>query len=74
MALLKDHPDPRMQRLWSSRVMPQYENPNYQKGYYDYSDAGMAYWLITGANKGGDQNASPQKTVGLLEAYLKEVK
>jgi hypothetical protein len=68
---LKDHKDERMQWLWTCRVMPHYENPNYQKGFYDYSDAGMAYWLITGANNGGDEDASPQKTLELLTDFIK---
>lgn len=67
---LKGHKDERMQWLWTCRVMPQYENPNYQKGFYDYSDSGMAYWLITGANNGGDEDATPQKTFDLLEGFI----
>ncbi len=71
---LESHDDERMQWLWTCRKMPQYENPHYQKGYYDYSDAGMAYWLITGAFDGGDENATPQKTFDLLERFIKGVR
>lgn len=70
MEFLKDHPDDRISWLWTCRKMPEYEQPDYQKGKYDYSDAGMAYWLITGADKGGDENGNPEKTLGLLEKYL----
>lgn len=71
---LKDHEDERIQWLWNCRVMPQYENPHYQRGYYDYSDAGMAYWLITGANDGGDEDATPRKTFDLLERFIKGIR
>lgn len=70
MDFLQTHSDSRMQWLWTCRKMPEYETPNYQKGYYDYSDAGMAYWLITGGNSGGDENATPRKTTDLLESFL----
>ncbi len=70
MDFLKDHKDARMQWLWTCRKMPEYERPNYQKGFYDYSDAGMAYWLITGADNGGDEDGTPKKTTDLLEAYI----
>lgn len=71
---LKDHEDERIQWLWTCRVMPEYENPHYQKGFYDYSDAGMAYWLITGANNGGDEDATPQKTFDLLDIFIKGIR
>jgi hypothetical protein len=67
---LKDYRDERMQWLWTCRKMPEYETPNYQKGFYDYSDAGMAWWLITGANNGGDEEATPQKTFDLLKGFI----
>jgi hypothetical protein len=34
---------------------------------FDPSDAGMTYWLITGASNGGDQNARPAKLRNILE-------
>lgn len=67
---LKNHPDDRVKWLWTARKMPEYELPSYQKGYYDYSDAGMTWWLITGALNGGDERVTPQKTMELLEFYL----
>lgn len=70
MDFLKDYDDDRVKWLWTCRKMPEYENPSYQKGYYDYSDAGMTYWLITGANGGGDENVTPKKTIDLLESFL----
>lgn len=70
MNFLKDYDDDRVKWLWTCRKMPEYENPSYQKGYYDYSDAGMTYWLITGANGGGDENVTPKKTIDLLESFL----
>ncbi len=74
LEFLKDHDDERMQWLWSCRVMPHYENPHYQKGFYDYSDAGMAYWLITGANDGGDEDATPRKTFDLLNSFINGIR
>lgn len=71
---LKDHDDERMQWLWDCRKMPEYETPDYQKGFYDFSDAGMAYWLVTGANNGGDEDATPQKTFDLLERFIKGIR
>lgn len=70
-AFLAEHSDERMKYLWTCRVMPQYEIPKYQIGYYDFSDSGMAYWLITGANNGGDEYASPLKTFELLNGFVK---
>lgn len=57
---LKNHTDPRIRWLWTIRDEPLYESHNPSKGTYDNSDAGMAYWLLTGANNGGDAGVSPK--------------
>jgi Secretion system C-terminal sorting domain len=69
--VLKNHTDQRVKWLWTCRQMPEYEKPSFQKGKYDYSDAGMTWWLITGGMASGDEGVTPKKTLDLLEAYIK---
>lgn len=69
---LKNHPDDRINWLWTARKMPEYEVPRFQRGKYDYSDAGMTWWLITGANGGGDERVTPKKTMDLLQKFIDE--
>ena len=71
---LKNHKDERMQWLWNCHIIPHSEDTHSHKGYYDYSDAALAYWLITGAFDGGDEYATPHKTFDLLERFIKGVR
>lgn len=61
---LRDAGDPRLRRLWDRHVVSDTNN-NHQG--FDCSDAGMIYWLLTGANNGGDQHATPVKLRAILE-------
>ena len=63
---LKDHRDERMQWLWNCHLM----SSSGEKIYYDFSDAGLAYWLVTGAFYGGDEYASPMKMYNLLDSFI----
>ena len=67
---LKDHKDERMQWLWNCYEILYSDDAHSQKGYYDYTDAGIAYWLVTGAINGGDEGATPQKTFDLLDGFI----
>ncbi len=53
---LRDSADPKLTWLWDRHVVA-------DKNLFDPSDAGMAYWLLT-----GDQSATPTKLRTMLEA------
>jgi hypothetical protein len=59
---LEHSSDPRLNWLW------QRHQRSGLSPVFDPSDAGMIYWLITGGNNGGDQNATPAKLKALLES------
>ncbi|MFA3792025.1 hypothetical protein AB6T38_12980 [Aliiglaciecola sp. SL4] len=70
----KEHPDAGISFIWemlayaeSDGVVP------FQSNKFDCSDAGMVYWWLTGADKGGHKHATPNeiKEVLLLDAVNK---
>jgi hypothetical protein len=58
---LQQSSDPKLNWLWQRHVKSGLGDV------FDPSDAGMIYWLITGANNGGDQNATPSKLRAILQ-------
>ena len=58
---LQQSSDPKLNWLWQRHVKSGLSDA------FDPSDAGMIYWLITGANNGGDQNATPTKLRTMLQ-------
>jgi CubicO group peptidase (beta-lactamase class C family) len=58
---LRDSSDPKLRWLWDRHVASGLP-------YFDPSDAGMLYWFATGAQSGGDENATPDKLRNLFGA------
>lgn len=66
-----DHPEPGI--AWIRENLAYAERDgivNFQAGKFDCSDAGMLYWWITGADRGGNPHATPEdiKRMLLLDA------
>jgi Beta-lactamase len=59
---LQQSSDPKLNWLWQRHLKSGLSIT------FDPSDAGMIYWLLTGANNGGDQNATPTKVKAILQA------
>ncbi|WP_198673734.1 hypothetical protein [Algibacillus agarilyticus] len=55
----KNHNDKRIHYIWSMMAYAEQDGVvNFQTNKFDCSDAGMVYWWITGADKGGNNSAS----------------
>lgn len=66
---LKDHPDPRMQWIHKQFAYAEQDGVvKFQTGKFDCSDAGMVYWWITGADKGGNKHATAADIKAMLVA------
>ncbi len=65
----KNHTDPRIRHIWEQGDWAERDNVvTFQKGKFDISDAGMAYYWLTGATSGGNKEATPED---FKAAYLK---
>jgi hypothetical protein len=69
-----NHPDDRIQWVWLMGKMCEVDDVvNFQKGYWDCSDAGMVLYWITGANVNNGLRAGSLDVVKtLLEKYIAE--
>jgi hypothetical protein len=57
---LKTHSDPRMQWIHEHFTYAEQEGVvKFQTGRFDCSDAGIVYWWMTGADNGGNKQATP---------------
>jgi hypothetical protein len=68
---LRDSTDPKLRWLWcrsQNPVCPEFSlyAPGSGLAFFDTSDAGMVYWLVTGGLNGGDQGATPAKLKALF--------
>lgn len=63
----QDHADPALAWVWS-RLDYAERDPvvAFQRNRFDCSDAGMISWWITGANRGGEEQATPERIRELL--------
>ncbi|RDV24472.1 hypothetical protein DXV75_13690 [Alteromonas aestuariivivens] len=57
----KDSEDEGISLIWDMMAYAEQDGiVPFQTGKFDCSDAGMIYWWITGADKGGNKNATPE--------------
>ncbi|RMF39807.1 MAG: hypothetical protein D6753_12950 [Planctomycetota bacterium] len=55
----KDHRCPAIRWIWTQLACAEQDTVvGFQKNHFDCSDAGMVYWWITGADKGGNSRAT----------------
>jgi len=67
----KNHSDHRIQFIWLMGKMAEIDNVvNFQKGYWDCSDAGMVLYWITGATNAGLKDGSVEVVKQLLTNYI----
>ncbi len=71
----KNHTDDRLQWVWLMGKMAEVDDVvNFQKGYWDCSDAGMALYWITGANvNSGLKAGSVDEVKSILLNYIEKV-
>ncbi|MCM2680678.1 hypothetical protein [Echinimonas agarilytica] len=63
----KDHQNPGIAFIWDMLAYAERDGiVDFQTNKFDCSDAGMMYWWITGANEGGNNNATPRDVKRLL--------
>ena len=63
----KSHRDPDMQWIHGQLAYAEQDGVvKFQTNKFDCSDAGMVYWWITGANKGGNRHADPTHFKSML--------
>jgi hypothetical protein len=55
----RDSSDPKIRWLWDRHIAS-------GLAHFDPSDAGMAYWLVTGGTSGGDEDTTPEKLASFL--------
>ncbi len=69
----ENHPEPGIQFIWKMMAYAEQDGVvPFQANKFDCSDAGMIYWWITGADKGGNNSAteSDMKDMLLLKSNL----
>lgn len=63
------HPEKEIAWIWTQlKYAEQDRVVKFQAKHFDCSDAGMVYWWITGASKGGNKNSTPEEMKSLLLA------
>lgn len=63
----KDHQDPGMRFIWEMLAYAEQDGVvPFQTNKFDCSDAGMIYWWITGANKGGNKDSTADDIIDML--------
>lgn len=63
----KHHPDESIQWIWKQMQYAEQDGVvKFQTNKFDCSDAGMIYWWITGANHGGDTQATSEQIKAIL--------
>lgn len=63
----KDHDQPGIKWIWEQLAYAEQDGVvKFQTNKFDCSDAGMIYWWITGANKGGNKLSTPKEIGDLL--------
>lgn len=69
----KQHRDPRMRWIWKQLAYAEQDGVvKFQTGYFDCSDAGMVFWWLTGADRGGDKSGTPAKLKQMLLTSKKD--
>ena len=68
---MRDHKDSRVQWLWERGALAERIGPSYIKGTYDPSDAGMVWYVLTGATNGGNQKGSGSDLRKKIDEWLK---
>jgi len=69
----KAHPDPNMRWIRDQLAYAEQDGVvKFQTGKFDCSDAGMVFWWITGADAGGNRNATPGDIAEQLTAVGKQ--
>lgn len=63
----KEHRDARINWIWKQLAYAEQDGVvKFQTNKFDCSDAGMIYWWITGADKGGNKLATPLEIKEML--------
>ncbi|GAB5401790.1 MAG: hypothetical protein Aurels2KO_00210 [Aureliella sp.] len=63
----KEYSDERIRWMWRQLAYAEQDGVvKFQTGHFDCSDAGMVYWWITGAEKGGNKVAVPSDVAAML--------
>lgn len=63
----KEQAKPKIAWIWKQLKYAEQDGVvRFQKNKLDCSDAGMLYWWMTGATKGGNKHATPREMKGLL--------
>ena len=69
----KVHSDPAMRWIWERLSYAERDGVvRFQTNKFDCSDAGMIYWWITGANRGGIRDSTPREMRMLLLGEVSE--
>jgi hypothetical protein len=64
----QQHRDPGIKWIWKQLAYAEQDGVvKFQTNKFDCSDAGMVYWWITGANRGGNAFATPQEIREMLK-------
>jgi hypothetical protein len=64
----KEHPDSRINWIWKQLKYAEQDGVvKFQTNKFDCSDAGMVYWWITGADRGGNKFATPTEVEQMLQ-------
>ncbi|WP_342807912.1 hypothetical protein [Alteromonas sp. M12] len=64
----KNHSDEGIDFIWEMMAYAEKDGVvPFQSNKFDCSDAGMIYWWITGANKGGNKHATPAEIKDILQ-------
>lgn len=65
----KENADDRIGWIWKQLAYAERDGVvKFQRGHFDCSDAGMVYWWITGADRGGNTLATPAEIKAMLRS------